>query len=227
MSTCRLHPRGPSPDPALLDRCRALPTSILSDSMARTGGVCGVHPVPGGHWPRVAGPALTVRTRPGDNLVVHRALDLARPGDVLVVDGGGALDRAVLGELMARYAAARGLAALVVDGAVRDVEGLAAGTLPVFARGINHVGPYKDGPGEIGGPVHAGGTVVRAGDVVVGDTDGVVVLPHERAAEVVAAGEEQARAEERAFAQIAAGTWDRSWVTAALTEVRAGAEAAS
>ena len=224
MSTCRLHPRGPSPDPALMDRCRALPTSTLSDSMERTGGVCGVHPVPGGRWPRVAGPALTVRTRPGDNLVVHRALDLAEPGDVLVVDAGGALDRAVLGELMARWAAARGLAALVVDGAVRDVEGLAAGPLPVFARGVNHLGPYKVGPGEIGGPVHAGGTVVRSGDVVVADADGVVVVPRERLAEVVAAGERQLRAEEAVLADIAAGTWDRSWVLAALTEVPVGGE---
>ena len=224
MSTCRLHPPGPRPDDGLLERCRALPTSILSDCMARSGGVNGVHPVPGGGWPRVAGPALTVRTRPGDNLVVHRALDLAEPGDVLVVDGGGALDRALLGEIMARYAAARGLAALVVDGAVRDVEGLAAGAVPVFARGVNHLGPYKDGPGEIGGPVHAGGTVVRAGDVVVGDADGVVVVPRERVAEVVAAGEEQARTEEAVFAHIAAGTWDRSWVAAALTEVRVGPE---
>ena len=224
MSTCRLHPPGPRPDDGLLERARALPTSILSDCMARTGGVSGVHPVPGSSWPRVAGAALTVRTRPGDNLVVHRALDLAEPGDVLVVDGGGALDRALLGEIMARYAAARGLAALVLDGAVRDVEGLAAGALPVFARGVNHLGPYKDGPGEIGGPVHAGGTVVRAGDVVVGDADGVAIVPRERTAEVVAAGEEELRAEEAAFAAIAAGTWDRAWVSAALTEIRVGGE---
>lgn len=225
MSTCRLHPRGPSTDPALLDRCRALPTSTLSDSMERTGGVRGVHPVPGGRWPRVAGPALTVRTRPGDNLVVHRALDLAEPGDVLVVDAGGALDRAVLGELMARWAAVRGLAALVVDGAVRDVEGLAAGPLPVFARGVTHLGPYKDGPGEIGGPVQVGGTVVCAGDVVVGDADGVAVVPRDRLAAVVAAGEQQVRAEEAVLADIAAGTWDRPWLSAALTEVPVGEEA--
>jgi regulator of RNase E activity RraA len=224
MSTCRLHPPGPRPDPALLERCRALPTSILSDGMQRRGGITGVHWVPGGRWPRVAGPALTVATRPGDNLVVHRALDLARPGDVLVVDGGGALDRAVLGEIMARYAVTRGLAALVVDGAVRDVEGLAALPLPVFARGVNHLGPYKDGPGELHGPVHAGGVVVRSGDVVVGDADGLVVLPHERVAEVVAAGEELLAAEEVVFAQIAAGTLDRAWIAHALTDVTVGGD---
>jgi regulator of RNase E activity RraA len=125
---------------------------------------------------------------------------------------------------MARWATTRGLAALVVDGAVRDVEGLAAGPLPVLARGVNHLGPYKVGPGEIGGPVHAGGTVVRSGDVVVADADGVVVVPRERLAEVVAAAERQLRAEEALFADIAAGTWDRSWVLAALTEVPVGGE---
>ncbi|MGY2082256.1 RraA family protein [Blastococcus sp. SYSU DS0539] len=224
MSTCRRHPRGPRPDPALLERCRALPTSILSDSMERTGGVRGVHRVPGGDWPRVAGPALTVRTRAGDNLVIHRALDLAEPGDVLVVDGAGSLERAVLGEIMARYAATRGVAAVVVDGAVRDAEGLAAGPVPVFALGINHLGPYKDGPGEVHGPVQAGGTVVRSGDVVVGDADGVVVLPHEQAVEVVGRGEERLRAEEEQFAAIAAGTLDRSWVLAALAEEHVAGE---
>ena len=219
-----MHRPGLRPDPALLEQCRDLPTSILSDSMDRTGGLRGLHWVPGGRWPRVAGPALTVRTRPGDNLVIHRALDLAEPGDVLVVDAGGSLERAVLGEIMARYAATRGLAALVIDGAIRDVEGLAAGPVAVFALGVNHLGPYKDGPGELHGPVQAGGTVVRSGDVVVGDGDGVVVLPHERVAEVVALGQERLAAEEEQFAEIAAGTLDRAWVTRALVEVHVGNE---
>lgn len=224
MSTCRLHPPGPRPDPALLEQCRDLPTSILSDSQQRAGGVRGVHWVPGGRWPRVAGPALTVRTRPGDNLVVHRALDLAEPGDVLVVDAGGITERAILGEIMGRYAVTRGLAAIVVDGAVRDAEGLAAGPIPVFAAAINHLGPYKDGPGEIHGPVQVGGAVVRSGDLVVGDGDGVVVIEHERAAGVVAVGQGRLRDEEKQFAQIAAGTLDRSWVLAALAETHVGDE---
>lgn len=226
MSTCRLHPPGPRPDPALLEQCRDLPTSILSDSQERAGGVRGVHWVPGGRWPRVAGPALTVRTRPGDNLVVHRALDLAEPGDVLVVDAGGSGERAILGEIMGRYAVTRGLAALVVDGVVRDAEGLAAGPIPVFAVGINHLGPYKDGPGEVHGTVQAGGAVVRSGDLIVGDGDGVVVIAHERAAEVVALGQARLRSEEEQFAQIAAGTLDRSWVLLSLTEVHVGEEMA-
>ena len=224
MSTCRLHPSGPRPDPLLLERCRDLPTSVLSDSQERAGGARGVHWVPGGRWPRVAGPALTVRTRPGDNLVVHRALDLAEPGDVLVVDAGGFTERAILGEIMGRYAVTRGLSAIVVDGAVRDAEGLAAGPIPVFALAINHLGPYKDGPGEIHGPVQVGGAVVRSGDLVVGDGDGVVVIAQERAAEVVALAQDRLRSEEEQFAQIAEGTLDRAWVRAALAESHVGDE---
>jgi regulator of RNase E activity RraA len=222
MSVCRLHPGGPRPDPQLLARARALPTSILSDSMERVGGVTGVHWTRGGSWPRVSGPALTVQTRPGDNLVIHRALDLAEPGDVLVVDGGGYDGRAVIGEIMVRYAATRGLAAIVVDGAVRDVEGLAESPVAVFARSINHLGPYKDGPGQVHGVVQVGGTVVRSGDVVVGDADGVVVLPASRAQEVVTVGEGRLRDEEEIMVSIADGTIDRSWVLDALHEVPVG-----
>lgn len=219
MSTCRLHPRGARVGAELLARARALPTSILSDSMERVGGLTGLHWTPGGSWPRISGPALTVQTRAGDNLVVHRALDLAEPGDVVVVDGGGYDGRAVVGEIMVRYAASRGVAAIVVDGAVRDVESLAQSPVAVFARFVNHLGPYKDGPGEVHGPVQLGGTVVRSGDVVVGDADGVVVLPAARAEQVVATGEDRLREEERILASIADGTFDRSWVVAALDEV--------
>lgn len=227
MSLCRVHPPGPEPDADLLERCTRLPTSILSDSMDRTGAVAGVRWTPGGRWPRVAGPALTVRTRPGDNLVVHHALDIVTPGAVLVVDGGGHGERAVLGEIMARYAAAQGVRAIVIDGAIRDVDGLAAGPVPVFARAVSHLGPYKDGPGEIRGSVSVGGTVVRCGDVVVGDADGIVVVPAERAGQVVELAEDRLRDEERTFAAIAAGTLDRSWVRAAIDEVLVEAQVRS
>lgn len=219
MTACPVHPPAPAPDPGLLARCSALPTSLLCDAMGRTGAAVG--PVPVGRWERVAGPAFPVRTRPGDNLVVHRALDLAPPGTVLVVDPGGHLDRAVFGEILARYATARGLVGVVVDGAVRDVAELAAGPLPVFARGVSPLGPYKDGPGEIGGPVQVGGTPVHAGDIVIGDADGVAVVPAHRAARMVATAEDLGRDEERMLAAIAAGTWDRSWVTERLQEVPA------
>jgi regulator of RNase E activity RraA len=160
----------------------------------------------------MVGPAMTVRTRPGDNLVVHKALDLARPGDVLVIDARGELVNAILGELMTGYAATRGIAGVVVDGAVRDQNSISEGQLPVFARGFSHLGPYKSGPGEIHGPVSIGGVAVNDGDVILGDPDGVAVIPRARAWSALEAAEQVVAKEADQRRAIAAGTWDRSWV---------------
>src|SRR5215203_5414665 len=124
----------------------------------------------------LAGTALTVRTCPGDNLVIHEALDLIRPGDVLVVDGGGDTSRALLGEIMLTIAQSRGAAGIVIDGAIRDVGVISESSFPCFARAAIHKGPYKNGPGEINVAVTIGGMVVEPGDIVVGDDDGVVAF---------------------------------------------------
>lgn len=221
MGRCRIVAPPPAPKPELLARLAAQPTAALSDAMDRLHGAVGLRPVPGTLGDtRLCGPALTVRTRPGDNLVVHKAVDLARPGDVVVVDGAGDETRALVGDLLCRHAAARGVAGLIVDGAVRDVRDLASLALPVFARSVSHLGPYKDGPGEIGAPVSIGGTAVRAGDLVVGDDDGVVAVPRDRAEEVAEAAEELSGRERDITAAIAGGTWDRSWVDAGLEIIR-------
>ncbi|MFP5071286.1 hypothetical protein ACLFMI_16705 [Pseudonocardia nantongensis] len=221
MSRCRIVTPPPAPKPELLARLAAQPTPALSDAMDRLHGAVGLRPIPGtlGNT-RLVGPALTVRTRPGDNLVVHKAVDLARPGDVVVVDGAGDETRALVGDLLCRHAAARGVAGLVVDGAVRDVRDLASLALPVFARSVSHLGPYKDGPGEIGAPISIGGTALRAGDVVVGDDDGVVAVPCDRAGEIAGAAEELSDHEREITAAIAGGMWDRSWVDAGLEIIR-------
>jgi regulator of RNase E activity RraA len=172
----------------------------------------------------VAGPAFTVRTRPGDNLVLHKALDMASPGDILVVAGGGAEDRALLGGLMGFYAAKRGLAALVVDGAVRDLSELAQAAPPVFARAVSHLGPYKDGPGALRGPVSISGLVVACGDLVLCDEDGVTIIPRADAGEVVATAEAKMAAEMIEEQQIRDGTWDRSWIDKRLTVQMASPE---
>lgn len=217
---CPIHPASPLPPPELVDRLRKLATSLVSDVFGRWAGAPGLLPVAGLTAGQVvAGPALTVRTRPGDNLVVHKALDLARPGEVLVVAGGGQTDRAVLGGLMGQYASTRGLAALVVDGAVRDQADLAALAPPVFAAGVSHLGPYKDGPGELRGPVALAGVAVADGDLVIGDADGIAVIPRGRAEEIVALAEEKRGAEEAERRAIEAGTWDRGWIDAALRMV--------
>ena len=214
---CLLHPESPLPPAELIQRLERLASSLVSDVFGRWAGAPGLLPVndlPPGRV--IAGPAFTVRTRPGDNLVVHKALDLARPGEVLVVAAGGQTDRAILGGLMGQYATERGITALVVDGAVRDRTVLAEVAPPVFAAGLSHLGPYKDGPGDLRGPVSIAGVAVEDGDLIIGDEDGIAVIPRDRAEEVVAAAEAKAAAEAAESAAISQGTWDRSWIDAAL-----------
>jgi regulator of RNase E activity RraA len=126
-----------------------------------------------------------VNVRSGDNLAIHRALDEARPGDVLVVNGHGDLTRALIGDLIGEIMVNTGVVGAVVDGAVRDVQALSELGLAVYARAVTPAGPFKHGPGAIGAPVAVGGVVVAAGDVLVGDSDGVVVVPRHRVREVV------------------------------------------
>ncbi|MES2185737.1 MAG: RraA family protein [Pseudomonadota bacterium] len=200
---------------ALIARFRGLPVANISDVMMRlTAGGPRLRPMHGGG--AMAGPAFTVKTRPGDNLLVHKALDLAQPGDIVVVDAGGDLTNAIIGELMSGYAASRGLGGLVINGAVRDADALRAASLPVYAAGVTHRGPYKDGPGQINVAVSLDGMVVRPGDVMVGDADGVLCIPLEDAQAVCEAALQKHAQEEQIIADIATGRLDTSWVDAAL-----------
>lgn len=173
-------------------------TPVVADALDRMGVAEGIHPVwPGAH---LCGPARTVWTRSGDNKLVHEALDLAEAGEVLVVNGGGDLTRALVGELMARRAQVRALAGFVIDGAVRDRADLEALGFPVFARGVTPAGPYKHGPGYLDRPVAIGGVCVLPGDFVLGDDDGLVVVAAdqldavcERAEQIVALEDEKRR----------------------------------
>jgi regulator of RNase E activity RraA len=164
----------------------------------------------------LSGPAFTVRTRPGDNLMIHKALQLGRPGDVLVIDGGGALDRGLFGEIMKRVAQSRGFAGLVIDGAIRDVSAYRADTWPAYARGVCHRGPYKDGPGEINVPVSIANMVVNPGDIVLGDDDGLAFVTPAEAAAVAAASRAKLADEQATFRAIADGSYDDSWIDQTL-----------
>ena len=126
---------------------------------------------------QMAGPALTVKSRPGDNLMLHKAIDMAEPGDVIVCDAGGDLTNSLMGELMLAHAMKRGVGGFVLDGAVRDVEAFLDVNLPVFAAGVSNRGPYKDGPGEINVSVAIDGMVIVPVDLVIGDWDGVLSIP--------------------------------------------------
>ena len=201
--------------PDVVERFRSLPVANVSDSMSRMTAT-GPRLRPMHRSGTLAGPALTVKSRPGDNLMLHKALDMAEPGDVIVVDAGGDLTNSLFGELMLAHAMKRGVAGLVINGAVRDAEALYERNLPVFAAGVTHRGPYKDGPGEINVPVALDGMVVEPGDLVLGDDDGLLCVPFDAVETVHAAAAGKAAAEARQMANIEAGTHDASWVDAAL-----------
>lgn len=200
---------------ALMNRFNYVPTAHISDSMQR------LHAAGAGLRPmhrsgKLIGNAVTVKVRPGDNLMVHKAIDTAQPRDVIVVDAGGDLTQAIIGELMMRHAQRRGIAGLVINGAVRDMGTISNDTYPVYAAGITHRGPYKDGPGEINFPVSIGGMVIHPGDIIVGDEDGVVAIPLADAEAVLALTETLRLREEKVMREILDGSVDRSWVDEAL-----------
>ncbi|MBA4221900.1 MAG: methyltransferase [Methylobacterium sp.] len=180
-------------------------TALISDNLERLPGAIGLRPFHNGR--HMVGVALTVRTRPGDNLAIHQVLELVKPGDVIVVDGGGAVDRALVGEIMVAIAAKRGARGFVLDGAIRDAAALGIGDFPVFARAAIHRGPYKSGPGEINLPVSIGGQVIFPGDIVVGDADGVVGFAPAQAEALLVAARAQAAKEAEMMRSIAAGTY--------------------
>ena len=196
-------------------RYREVPVANVSDSMNRmTAGGSRLRPM---HRQGVlAGPALTVKARPGDNLMLHYALDIAEPGDVIVVDAGGDLTNALIGEMMVAYAVKRGVAGIVINGAIRDAANIGAGDFPLFAAGISHRGPYKDGPGEINVPIAIDGMVIEPGDLIIGDDDGLLCVPYDQVAEVYDRATAKHAAEEKQMRQIAEGTNDRSWVLESL-----------
>lgn len=205
-------------DLALAREFLDIPVANVSDCMARmTAGGPRLRPMHAGG--RMAGPALTIKTRPGDNLMIHKALQLTKPGDVIVVDGGGDLTNALIGEIMIGDAIKQQLGGVVINGAIRDADVLAKLDFPVFAAGVTHRGPYKDGPGEINVPVAIDGMVIEPGDLVIGDGDGLLCVPFDDVSTLLAAARKKQGVEAKMVADIEAGTYDRSWVDATLARL--------
>jgi regulator of RNase E activity RraA len=172
--------------------------------MSRLGGMdAGIRPI----WrsERTIGSALTVWCHSGDNLALHKALSVAQPGDIVVMNTQGNVVNSGFGELLATSAVKIGVRAVIVDGTVRDADAIEAMQLPVYARGLSPNGCNKDGAGEVGGIVACGGVAVRAGDVIVADRDGVTVVPLEDAAEVATLAAAQIERELKRLAEIEKG----------------------
>jgi len=206
-------------DADVVTRFSRLPVANVSDSMSRlTAGGARLRPMHGGGG--LAGPALTVKAPPGDNLMVHKAIALAEPGDIIVVDAGGELSNAIIGEMMLMQMARRGVAGVVVNGAIRDAAAIRGQTLPVFAAGVTHRGPYKNGPGEINVAIAIDGMVIEPGDLIIGDDDGLLCVPFDQTEAVFKAATAKFEAEQKQIANIQAGTHDASWVDRHLRDMK-------
>jgi regulator of RNase E activity RraA len=202
----------------LVREAATLPAAILADVYGRRGTLNG-RIAPLSPAMRLAGPALTVEVRPGDNLMIHAALAIARPGDVIIVDGKADQTCALIGEIMVSQAIAIGVAGMVLDAAVRDVDALRQKGFPVFSVGSNPCGPTKRVSGRVNHSISVGGITVNPGDLVVGDADGVVVIERERVADMIDLGRKKVAEESKRLDGIARReSLTPAWLAGALKE---------
>jgi 4-hydroxy-4-methyl-2-oxoglutarate aldolase len=215
----RVAPPWSRPDAALLEAFGNAAPAQIADSMMRLGAMdAGIRPV----WrsPRIIGPALTVWLHSGDNLMLHKALTVAVPGDILVINTQGNVANSPFGELIASSALKIGIKGLIMDGTVRDRDSLEAMKLPVYSRGLCPGGCNKDGAGEVGTTIACGGVAVRAGDIIIADCDGVTVVPLADAAEVAKLSMEKVAAEHKRTAEINKGVLVRPEIDEQLRKLK-------
>ena len=208
------------PDPKIMEQFKTIPASNTADVMNRN---CGMHPriklVSSPKEQMMVGPAYTVKTRAGDNLALHAALNYVGEGDVIVVSNEEDEYRALIGEVMMAYLKfTKKIAGIVVDGPIRDIDEISKWDFPVYCTGTNPGGPYKEGPGEINVPIACGGVSVNPGDIILGDPDGVIVIPRKDAATVLADAKAFQAKDEAKLKASKDGTANRAWVEKALQE---------
>jgi regulator of RNase E activity RraA len=210
----RVFTRRKLPDPELVKAFSKIAAANVADCMGR---LCGMNPQirlmsnPSGRI--MCGVALTVKARAGDNMMLHKAMNISQPGDVIVVSNEGERSRAIMGEIMFNYLQGfKKIEGIVIDGPVRDIDILSQGTLPLYATGTTPSGPYKEGPGEVNVPISCGGIMVNPGDIILGDRDGVIVIPKDDAYSVLEKSKILSEKDKEKAVNSAAGTVDRQWV---------------
>lgn len=205
----------PRVSPDLVKQAAGFQAAILADVAGRRGAMHGriqaLRP-----RMQVAGPAFTVEVRPGDNLMIHAAISLAKPGDVLVIDGKGDQTAALMGTIMMTACKQLGIAGVIIDGAARDSLEIDEMDYPVFSVGTNPNGPTKNVGGRIGHPISCGGVSVNPGDFVLADADGVVVVEREKLAALIPVAHKKVEDEAKRIAQIKEGNTAASWLQASL-----------
>lgn len=216
----RIYLRRQLPNPQLMMQFKSIPASNTADVMGRS---CAMHPrihlVSSPLDQMMVGPAFTVKARAGDNLALHAALNFCQEGDVLVVSNEGDDSRALMGEVMMAYLKyTKKVAGIVLDGPIRDIDEIGKWDFPVYCTGTTPGGPYKEGPGEINVPIACGNISVNPGDIILGDPDGVIVIPLKDAAKVLEDAKAFQAADEKKLAAAKDGTTNRLWVEKSLNE---------
>ncbi|AIF53485.1 RraA family protein [Pelosinus sp. UFO1] len=206
----RIYSKVVRPPRGLVEGFRGIPVANIADNMNRTS--CMDARIRNMNGTPLLGTAFTVKSRPGDNLMLNKAIDMAASGDVIIVDTAGETGNAITGEMMITWAQQRGIAGFIIDGAVRDAGVIRKMTFPVYAAGVTPKGPYKDGPGEINVSISCGGVVINPGDIIVGDEDGVVVIDPKDAPEILIRSKATVLKEMGMMESIKSKTWDRTWV---------------
>lgn len=214
---CRIFNTVNRPDRETVKEFKDIPVPNISDNMGRI--FCMDSYIKPYNDVKLVGTAITVKAPLGDNLMFHKAIELAQPGDVIVIDGEGDMCHSLCGELMMTEAMKKGVAGFIVDGCIRDVESVKTMNFSVYARGVNPKGPYKNGPGEINVPISCGGQVVFPGDIIVGDLDGIVVIKAAEAAEILGKAKRHKIMEQVKFENIQNNSLDKSWVDKKLKEI--------
>lgn len=192
----------------LIAEFRSIPVAVAGDCMGRITGATGLQRYHQDVNISICGPAITVKVRPGDNLMIHKALEQAQPGDVIVIDGGGDLTQALIGGLIRTTALRKKIAGFVVDGAIRDLAEWADGEVPVFAKGHTHRGPDKSGPGEVNVAIACAGMVVNPGDLLLADSDGALAISPADVESVLVRAKAHLQKEENIRKNNASGTTD-------------------
>ncbi|MBP1318308.1 RraA family protein [Herbaspirillum sp. 1130] len=215
LTSFTIHPAAQVASPATISALEKTVVSHLSDNLQRMSGIYALRRIHRGK--KLVGTAFTVKVRPGDNLLIYKALTLLQPGHVLVVDGSGHETNALVGELIMLYAQQRGCAGFVLDAAVRDTNAFYEADFPCYARAVSHRGPYKNGPGAINVPVSIDGQLVNPGDLIVGDEDGIVTFPAEAADALISAAQKTLEHEEKIKAEISNGKVEQDWLHKVLS----------
>lgn len=205
------------PEKSLVERFRKIPAANVADCMNRIFALHSDIKLMSAPKERMCGVALTVKVRPGDNLMLHQALNMAQEGDVIILSNEGDRTQAIMGEIMYKYLSEfKKVAGIVIDGPIRDIDVLAHENCPIYATGTTPGGPFKLGPGEVNAPISIGGVPVLPGDILLGDADGVIVIPRHDAADLIEQAEDNAAKDAAKVQKAATGSADRSWVDKAL-----------